>query len=81
MTISFLDLSSSPKINDNDWVHDCFMLSSKQIPAAAYKMMMRSSADHKVSDTRPGGNLAINMPPAYILFYTYSNKDFRVLET
>ena len=68
MTISFLDLSSSPKINDNDWVHDCFMLSSKQIPAAAYKMMMRSSADHKVSDTRPGGNLAINMPPAYTRF-------------
>lgn len=68
MAISFLNLSNSKKIRDNDWVHDCFMLSSNQIPAVAYKMMMRSSADHKVSDTRPGGNLAINMPPAYTRF-------------
>lgn len=68
MTISFLNLSNSPKIKDNDWLANCFMLSSKQLAEPAYKSMLLSSANWKFTDTRIGGNVAINMPPAYTRF-------------
>lgn len=68
MTISFLNLSNSPKIKDSDWLANCFMLSSKSIAAPAYKSMLLSSANWKFTDTRIGGNVAINMPPAYTRF-------------
>lgn len=68
MSISFLNLSNSPKIKDSDWLSNCFMLSSKNINTTAYKTMMLSSAHRKFTDTRIGGNVAINMPPAYTRF-------------
>lgn len=68
MTISFLNLSNSPKIKDSDWLANCFMLSSKQLAEPAYKSMLLSSANWKFTDTRIGGNVAINMPPAYTRF-------------
>ena len=68
MTISFLDLNTSPKIADRDWLANCFMLSKKSVPESAYNAMMLSSANWKFTDTRIGGNLAINMPPAYTRF-------------
>ena len=68
MSISFLNLNSSPKITDTQWVHDCFMLKRDSIHAAAYKAMMLSPADRKFADTRVGGNIAINNPPAYTRF-------------
>lgn len=68
MSISFLNLSNSPKIRDRDWLSNCFMLSSKNVPTSAYKAMMLSSAHRKFTDTRIGGNIAINMPPAYTRF-------------
>ena len=68
MTISFLNLSGSPKIKDRDWLSNCFMLSSKNIDKSAYSAMMLSSAHRKFTDTRIGGNVAINMPPAYTRF-------------
>ena len=68
MTISFLDLDTSPKIADRDWLANCFMLSKKSVPESAYNAMMLSSANWKFTDTRIGGNLAINMPPAYTRF-------------
>lgn len=68
MTISFLNLSNSPKIKDRDWLANCFMLSSKNVPPAAYKLMWMSSANWKFTDTRVGGNIAINNPPAYTRF-------------
>lgn len=68
MAISFLNLTSSPKIKDNQWLANCFMLSSNNIAPAAYKSMMLSSANWKFTDTRIGGNVAINMPPAYTRF-------------
>lgn len=68
MAISFLNLTNSPKIKDGDWLANCFMLSSKNVPVAAYKAMMLSSANWKFTDTRVGGNIAINNPPAYTRF-------------
>lgn len=68
MAISFLNLTNSPKIKDGDWLANCFMLSSKNVPVAAYKAMMLSSANWKFTDTRIGGNIAINNPPAYTRF-------------
>ena len=68
MSISFLNLGNSPKIKDSDWIANCFMLSAKNIPEKAYKIMMTSSADWKFTDTRLGGNIAINNPPAYTRF-------------
>lgn len=68
MSISFLDLESSPKIADNDWLANCFMLSRKNVPDGAYAAMMLTSANRKFTDTRIGGNIAINMPPAYTRF-------------
>lgn len=68
MTISFLNLSESPKIRDSDWLANCFMLARDRMHPGAYKAMMYSSADWKFTDTRIGGNIAINMPPAYTRF-------------
>ena len=68
MTISFLNLGNSPKIKDSDWLANCFMLSANNVPATAYKAMMLSSANWKFTDTRLGGNVAINNPPAYTRF-------------
>ena len=68
MAISFLNLTNSPKIKDGDWLANCFMLSSKNVPASAYRAMMLSSANWKFTDTRVGGNIAINNPPAYTRF-------------
>lgn len=68
MSISFLNLTDSPKIADRDWLANCFMLSRKNVPDGAYAAMMLSTANWKFTDTRIGGNLAINMPPAYTRF-------------
>lgn len=68
MSISFLNLANSPKIKDSDWLANCFMLQSKNVPKAAYTAMMLTSANWKFTDTRLGGNVAINNPPAYTRF-------------
>ena len=68
MAISFLSLSNSPKITDDDWLANCFMLSAADMEVTAYNHMMFSSADWKFTDTRIGGNVAINNPPAYTRF-------------
>lgn len=65
MSISFLNLEGSPKIDDSKWLNNCFMLTRSTMNSAAYKAMMLSPADSKFTDTRVGGNKAINMPPAY----------------
>lgn len=68
MTISFLTGNGSSRLKDADWLPECFMLSQKDMPASVKPYQSRTTAHSKFTDTRLGGNWAINNPPAYTRF-------------
>lgn len=60
----FVDDGRGSLIRDSDWVRRSFMLSDNIADARFKKLTSMSSADYKFTDTRLGGNWAINQPPA-----------------
>lgn len=52
-------------VRDNDWISNMFMVSIEQIEKKYQFAAHTSTAHNKFTDTRIGGNWAINMPPAY----------------
>lgn len=61
----FVDDGRGSLILDSDWVRKSFMLSDDIADARFKKLTSMSSADYKFTDTRLGGNWAINQPPAF----------------
>lgn len=60
----FIDDGRGSLILDSDWVKKSFMLSNDIADQRFLKLTQTSSADYKFTDTRLGGNWAINQPPA-----------------
>ncbi len=52
-------------VRDSDWCAKMFMVSTEQINKQYQFAAHTSTAHNKYTDTRIGGNWAINMPPAY----------------
>lgn len=61
----FVDDGRGSLILDSDWVRKSFMLSDDIADARFKKLTSLSSADYKFTDTRLGGNWAINQPAAF----------------
>lgn len=61
----FIDDGRGSLILDSDWVRKSFMLSDDIADARFKKLTSMTSADYKFTDTRLGGNWAINQPPAF----------------
>lgn len=61
----FIDDGRGSLIVDSDWVRKSFMLSDDIADARFKKLTSMTSADYKFTDTRLGGNWAINQPPAF----------------
>lgn len=61
----FVDDGRGSLIVDSDWVRKSFMLSDDIADARFKKLTAMSGADYKFTDTRLGGNWAINQPPAF----------------
>lgn len=61
----FIDDGQGSLIRDSDWVNKAFMLSDNIKDQRFVKLTKLSSADFKFTDTRLGGNWAINQPPAF----------------
>lgn len=61
----FVDDGRGSLILDSDWVRKSFMLSNDVADARFKKLTSTTSADYKFTDTRLGGNWAINQPPAF----------------
>lgn len=55
-------------VRDSDWCAKMFMVSVEQIKKQYQFAAHSSTAHNKFTDTRIGGNWAINMPPAYTRF-------------
>lgn len=55
-------------VRDSDWCAKMFMVSTEQIKKQYQFAAHTSTAHNKYTDTRIGGNWAINMPPAYTRF-------------
>lgn len=60
----FIDDGRGSLILDSDWVKKSFMLSDDIADQRFIKLTQTTSADYKFTDTRLGGNWAINQPPA-----------------
>lgn len=61
----FVDDGRGSLILDSDWVRKSFMLSDDIADSRFKKLTNMSGADYKFTDTRLGGNWAINQPPAF----------------
>lgn len=61
----FIDDGRGSLILDSDWVRKSFMLSDDIADQRFKKLISMTSADYKFTDTRLGGNWAINQPPAF----------------
>lgn len=61
----FMEDGRGGLIRDSDWVNKVFMLSDKIQDQRFVKLTKTTSADYKFTDTRLGGNWAINQPPAF----------------
>ena len=61
----FIDDGKGSLILDSDWVKKSCMLSDDIADQRFIKLTQTSSADYKFTDTRLGGNWAINQPPAF----------------
>lgn len=55
-------------VRDSDWAAKMFMVSVEQIKKQYQFAAHSTTAHNKFTDTRIGGNWAINMPPAYTRF-------------
>lgn len=64
-TNPFIRGSNSRVIRDADWVSNSFMMARDNLDERYVNYSTISSADVKFADTRIGGNVAINNPPAY----------------
>lgn len=52
-------------VRDKDWIRQSFMVSRDKVTAATARTRTFTPASFKFTDTRLGGNFAINNPPGY----------------
>lgn len=65
MSVPFFTDGSTEPVRDKDWVRKAFMVRVTGVEKEYLDLSTKSAADTDYTDTRIGGNWAINNPPAY----------------